>query len=111
MSNTLSVKKLVHCEEYIPVIIIISLLQMDSSKDKGGGGKQKQRVTRSVATMFDFNTEFPLMSSFTPSDKLPDFRSIVGVLRNLLEGEGKGKTTVNMATREVSEIIIAKWFH
>ena len=82
---------------------------MDSTKDKGGGGKQ--RVTRSVATMFDFNSEFPLMTSFTPSDKLPDYRSIVGVLRNLLEGEGKGKATVNMASREVSKLIMAKWFH
>ena len=33
------------------------------------------------------------------------------MLRNLLEGEGKGKTTVEKASREVSKLIIAKWFH
>ena len=87
---------------------------MDSSKEKSRGGDQggsKQRVTRSVATIFDFNTEFPVMSSFNPPDKLPDYMSMVGVLKNLLEGEGKGKTTVNMASREVTKLIMAKWFH
>ena len=51
------------------------------------------------------------MSSFNPPDKLPDYMSMVGVLKNLLEGEGKGKTTVNMASREVTKLIMAKWFH
>ena len=87
---------------------------MDNTKKKtqgGGKGGGKQRVTRSITTMFDFNDEFPILTSFTPPDKLPDYQSMVGVLRNLLEGEGKGKTTVNMASREVGKMIIAKWFH
>ena len=90
------------------------MFQMDNTKKKtqgGGKGGGKQRVTRSITTMFDFNDEFPILTSFTPPDKLPDYQSMVGVLRNLLEGEGKGKTTVNMASREVGKMIIAKWFH
>jgi hypothetical protein len=90
--------------------------QMDTTKEKNasgdkGGGTPGPRVTRSVTTMFDFNSEFPVLMSFTPSDKLPDYMSMVGVLRNMLEGEGKGKTTANMASREVAKLIIAKWFH
>ena len=89
---------------------------MDTTKEKNasgdkGGGTPGPRVTRSVTTMFDFNSEFPVLMSFTPSDKLPDYMSMVGVLRNMLEGEGKGKTTANMASREVAKLIIAKWFH
>ena len=58
--------------------------------------------------MFDFNDEFPILTSFTPPDKLPDYQSMVGALRNMLEGEGKGKTTITMASREVGKMIIAK---
>ena len=75
---------------------------------KGGG---TPRVTRSVTTMFDFNEEFPVIESFTPPDKLPDYRNIVGVLRSMLEVVGMGSYTVNMATREVAKLITAKWFH
>ena len=45
---------------------------------KGGGGG---KATRSTTTVFDFDEEFPPMKQFTPSDKLPDYRSVVGMLR------------------------------
>ena len=45
---------------------------------KGGGGG---KATRSATTVFDFDAEFPPMKQFTPSDKLPDYRSVVGMLR------------------------------
>ena len=50
------------------------------------------------------------MEYFTPPDKLPDYRSVVGVLRNLLEGGGRG-VPIDMAAREVSKQILSKWFH
>ena len=74
---------------------------------KGGGAK----VTRSSATVFDFNQEFPPMKQFTPSDKLPDIRSVVGVLRYVLEQQGVGKVTVDIGAREVAKLVLAKWFH
>ena len=51
---------------------------MSTKKGKGGGGG---RATRSVTTVFDSDQEFPPMQQFTPSDKLPDYRSVVGRLR------------------------------
>ena len=51
------------------------------------------------------------MKEFTPSDKLPDYKSVVGVVRYSLEKKGKGVTTVDMAARAVSKQIQAKWFH
>ena len=80
-----------------------------AGQSKGGGGAA---TTRSSATVFDFNTEFPPLKQFTPSDKLPDFFNVVGMLRNLLEGKGRGRgVTVDSAVREVSKEIVAKWFH
>ena len=46
-------------------------------REDGGGGGSKP-LTRSSATVFDFNTEFPQMKTFNPSDKLPDYRSDEG---------------------------------
>ena len=78
-------------------------------QSKGGGGAA---TTRSSATVFDFDTEFPPLKQFTPSDKLPDYLNVVGMLRNLLEGKGQGReVTVDVAVREVSREILAKWFH
>ena len=82
--------------------------------NKGKGGDKvggKQRVTRSITTIFDFNAEFPPINCFTPPDKLPDYRSLVGVLKNMLEVEGKGIITAKEAAREVAKLVIAKWFH
>ena len=62
---------------------------------KGGGAGK----TRSAVTVFDFDEEFPPMKEFTPSDKLPDYKSVVGVVRYSLEKKGKGVTTVNMAAQ------------
>ena len=50
--------------------------------------------------------------TFTPSDKLLDYLNVVGMLRNLLEGKGQGRgVTVDVAVREVSKEVLAKWFH
>ena len=50
--------------------------------------------------------------TFTPSDKLPDYLNVVGMSRNLLEGKGQGRgVTVDVAVREVSKEVLAKWFH
>ena len=49
--------------------------------------------------MFDFDQEFPPTKEFTPSDKLPDYKSLVGVVRYSLEKKIKGVTTVDMAAR------------
>ena len=79
---------------------------------KSGGGAAR---TRSSATLFDFDTEFPPMKQFSPPDKLPDIMNVVGMLRNLVElgvGRGKGRgATVDLAAREVAKKIVAKWFH
>ena len=87
---------------------------MSTRKKSKGGSKGCGRgatTTRSAAVLFDFSTEFPAMKQFTPSNKLPDFRSLVGVLRNILEVEGRGITTSEAAIREVGKQILAKWFH
>lgn len=93
--------------------------QMSSGKEGGkgggkgvskGGGKVGVKVTRSAATVFDFDSEFPPMKTFTPSNKLPDYLGTVGVLRYLLEGRGRG-VTVRMACLEVSKHLLAKYFH
>ena len=74
-----------------------------------GGTSSK---TRSGGKVHDFGEEFPVAKSFTPSNKLPTYKSIVGMLRNLLEGKGQGRgVTVDMACREVMKQVIAKWFH
>ena len=66
-----------------------------------------------TATVFDFSQEFPPMKQFTPSNMLPDFKSVVGVLRYTLEVEGKGKpwVTTEKAVREVGKEVLAKYFH
>ena len=78
-------------------------------QSKGGGGAA---TTRSSATVFDFDTEFPPLKQFSPPDKLPDYMNVVGMLRSLLEGKGQGRgVTVDSAVREVAKQIVAKWFH
>ena len=52
------------------------------------------------------------MKQFSPPDKLPDYMNVVGMLRSLLEGKGRGRgVTVDSAVREVAKQIVAKWFH
>ena len=55
---------------------------MSSQKGKGGGkGGGRTPKTRSSVVVFDFEAEFPIMKSFTPTNKLPDIKSVVGLLR------------------------------
>ena len=75
-----------------------------------GGGGGARPVTRSDGKIYDFDTEFPPVKYFTPSDKLPDFKNVVGMMRHLLENGGRGVTS-DMASREVAKQILAKWFH
>ena len=85
---------------------------MSSKKGKGSKGGGGTATTRSTATVFDFDTEFPPLKQFSPPDKLPDYMNVVGMLRSLLEGKGQGRgVTVDLAAREVSKEILAKWFH
>ena len=58
-----------------------------AGQSKVGGGAAK---TWSSATVFEFDTEFPPLNQFTPSEKLPDYFNVVGMLRNLLEARGVG---------------------
>ena len=70
-----------------------------AGQSKVGGGAAK---TWSSATVFESNIEFPLLNQFTPSDKLPDYLNVLGMLRNLLEGKDQGSgVTVDLAVREV----------
>ena len=80
-------------------------------REKGVGKGGYAKVTRSAATVFDFNQEFPPMKQFTPSNKLPDYKSLVGLLRYTIEKEGKGRVTVDKAVRDVANQVVAKYFH
>ena len=87
----------------------MSAKKSKAGQRKGGGGAAS---TRSSATLFDFDTEFPPLKQFSPPDKLPDYMNVVGMLRSLLEGKGQGRgVTVDLAVREVAKQIVAKWFH
>ena len=69
--------------------------------------------TRSGGKLYDFDTDFPECKSFTPSNKLPTYKNVIGMMRHLLKGKGQGGqgVTVNMVCREVAKQVMAKWFH
>ena len=79
---------------------------------------KKTTVTRSDSNVksgdnvYNFEVDFPAAGTFLPSNKLPTYRNIVGLLRHLLEGKGRGRgVTVDIVCREVAKQVISKWFH
>ena len=91
-----------------------------SSVSESVGTEQQSRMapsdsktkTRSGGKIYNFDSDFPATKSYVPSDKLPTYKSVVGMLRHLLEGTGQGRgVTVDMVCREVAKQVMAKWFH
>ena len=66
--------------------------------------------TRAKSGGMEPDVVFPSIPSFVPKSQLPTTKSIIGVLRHLTAGRA-AQTRHDMAVKEVSKQVYAKWYH